>query len=252
LGQPGLAHWHQVDEGDMTEEQPSNDWLLLKSAAEDADSKADFETADKLWTIALQEAERAGLIRCLIESLHHLAAIKVKLNNPVTAEQLLKRALNELARKFGPDHLEVATELDAVGCFYYSHHQYDKCEQYCKQALTIYNKVLRPDDMRIGEVSYKLALVLHGVQKFAEAEPLYRRAIAIKRAHLGENAAAVLDAVQDFKALLQTPRIGQLEAQVITGTLPAIEQRRAKSSKPQSDSSVKLRALFSPEVEEES
>ncbi|HEY9774107.1 MAG TPA: tetratricopeptide repeat protein [Planktothrix sp.] len=239
----------------MVEDQiNSNDWLLLKSAAEDADGKADFGTADKLWTIALQEAERSGSIRCLVESLHHLAEIKIKINNPVTAEQLLKRAVNELRKKFGTDHLEVAIEFDSIGSFYYGHHDYDKCEQYCKQALAIYNKTLRGDDMRIGDLTYKLALVLHGVQKFSEAEPMYRRAIAIKRAHLGEDDPAVRLVVQDFKALLQTPRLGQLAEQVITGTLPVakdVSSGRHKAVKAPSDTSVKLRSLFSPGSDEE-
>jgi tetratricopeptide (TPR) repeat protein len=80
---------------------------------------------------------------------------------------LLKRALSIQEKALGPDHLDVAATLNALGVVYYQLHRFAEAEPLLKRAQAIREKALGPDDLLVAASLNDLANVCEGQGRYA-------------------------------------------------------------------------------------
>ena len=70
--------------------------------------------------------------------------------------------------------------------------------------MTIYETVDGKSSPAVGNTCNNLALLYHNQGKFAEAEPLYKRAISIFEAESGPNNPQLIRAASNYAELLRS------------------------------------------------
>jgi len=101
------------------------------------------------------------------------------------AEPLSQRAIVICERTLGPDHPDVAANLNNLAGLYQSQGKYAEAEPLYQRALAIDEQVLGPDHPDVAANLNNLASLYRGQGKYAEAEPLYQRALTIYEQQLG-------------------------------------------------------------------
>lgn len=125
--------------------------------------------------------------------LNDLANIYRQQGRFAEAEPLYQRALTIDEKAKGSSHPDVATKLYNLAVLYNSQDRYEQAEGFYKRALAIFEKSTSVDQSRpaqmlnalgfyqtyAGQVLNGLASLYTNQAKYAEAEPLYQRAVAI-------------------------------------------------------------------------
>lgn len=88
-------------------------------------------------------------------------------------------------RAYGPDHLEMAASLDALGDRLQKTLQFDEAERVYRRGLEIRERELGPDDARIAASLFALGSTLGRQERHADAAREYRRALSILGKNLG-------------------------------------------------------------------
>ena len=134
-----------------------------------------------LWAqkaVDLAQAEFGELSIAYINSLYSLANLESGLNR-AEAEQLLKRTLDIREKVQGPEHPDVARNLNNLALLYEGEGRYPAAEPIMKRALAIGEKSLGPNNPGIAGLLTNLAQ-LYGLQgRYDEAETLDKRALTI-------------------------------------------------------------------------
>lgn len=112
-----------------------------------------------------------------------------KRNKFKEAEPLCKRALEIREKCLGPNHPDVAKQLNNLALLCQNQGKYDDVEMYYKRAIEIYAKSLGPDDPNVAKTKNNLASAYLKQQKYKEAEQLYKEVLT--RAHEKEFAASM-------------------------------------------------------------
>ena len=86
----------------------------------------------------------------------------------------------------GPDHPDVATDLNNLGSLYDTLGDYDKAEPLYKRALGISEKALGPDHPDVATDLNNLGSLYDTLGDYDKAEPLYKRALGISEKALGQ------------------------------------------------------------------
>ena len=120
---------------------------------------------------------------------------------------MMRRALAIDEHSFGPDHPNVARDLDGLSRVLQVTSQHDEAEALSRRALAIDERSFSPDHPVIARDLHTLARVLKMANRAADAEPVSRRAASIlldytrrtgfKHPHLQK----ILD---DYEAILKT------------------------------------------------
>jgi tetratricopeptide (TPR) repeat protein len=106
----------------------------------------------------------------------------VEYKNWPLCERLLPHAL-EIARlieNYDLAFIESAQLLNDVGHYCFERAQYPEAERLFKQAQTIRERVLGPEDPNVAMSLSNLAALYHRLGRYEEAEPLFIRALAIR------------------------------------------------------------------------
>ena len=74
----------------------------------------------------------------------------------------------------GPDDLAVADAANELACSYYSQENYDQAEPLFKRAVTIREKLGKPDAIVLANLARNFA----GEDNYQQAEPFFRKATA--------------------------------------------------------------------------
>jgi tetratricopeptide (TPR) repeat protein len=119
-------------------------------------------------------------------------------------EPLFRRALAIDEKALGPDHPDVATDLNNLAALLYAKGDYAGDEQLNRRALAIDEKALGPDHPDVARDLNDLALLLWTTGDYAGAEPLYRHALAIDEKALGPDHPDVARDLNDLALLLFT------------------------------------------------
>jgi tetratricopeptide (TPR) repeat protein len=181
--------------------------------------------AELLYKRSLEIQEDATVLR-------NLALLYHRQGKYAEAESLYKRALAIKEKALGPDHKEVtkirnnlaalhraqAKELNDLAVRYHDQGIYAEAESLYKRALAILaikEKALGPDHKEVTTVRNnltelhkaqakelnKLAVGYHNQGKYAEAEPLYKRALAMMEKALGPDHKEVTKIRNNLAAL---------------------------------------------------
>ena len=115
-----------------------------------------------------------------VASVGSLGWLRVLQGRYAAAEPLATWALTVREKMQGPEHLDVAFELNtlATACWYQA--RYAEAEPLYRRALALREKALGPKHPGVADVLNNLANLYRSEGKLTQAEPLYRRALAIE------------------------------------------------------------------------
>ena len=86
-------------------------------------------------------------------------------------------------KAFGPEHPDLAINLNNLGNLYRAQGRYSEAEALSKRSLAIAEKALGPEHPDVGESLNNLAELYHAQGRYAEALPLMKRALVIWAKH---------------------------------------------------------------------
>ncbi|MEK6643371.1 MAG: tetratricopeptide repeat protein, partial [Planctomycetota bacterium] len=161
-------------------------WDVYITDGNQAKDHGQYAKALKLYTLALEEAEKFGPTDPrLATSLNNLAGLYDTQGDYAKAEPLYKRSLAIYEKALGPDHPNVATSLNNLAELYRTQGDYAKAEPLFKRSLAIGEKALGPDHPKVATSLNNLAELYRTQGDYAKAEPLYKRSLAIGEKALG-------------------------------------------------------------------
>ena len=97
-------------------------------------------------------------------------------NRLAEAEPLFRRALAIDEASFGPDHPDVATDLNNLAALLAATNRLAEAEPLYRRAVAINEASYGPDHPTVATTLNNQAELLRATNRLAEAEPLYRRA----------------------------------------------------------------------------
>ncbi|MGO9461199.1 MAG: tetratricopeptide repeat protein [Rhodomicrobium sp.] len=113
------------------------------------------------------------------------------------AQQAVKLA----EREYGPNHLAVATQLEALGLVYRLQFRLADAEPFYRQALSIREHVVGKDHISLAPLLIDLANVHHQQGQYPQAEAYYRRSLQIREKALGPNHLDIAESVGGLAVL---------------------------------------------------
>jgi tetratricopeptide (TPR) repeat protein len=154
---------------------------------------SDFDGAEAAYRRAAGAA--AGLTDAdpLLEAglLHNLGGLAHARGDAAAGIPLAERGAALRAEALGPDHPDVARDLNALGALYHLAGRLGDAARAYRQALAVFQDRYGPDHFEVAMTCANLA-VLHGDQgDFAQAESVGRRSLRILTAVLGPRDAEV-------------------------------------------------------------
>ncbi len=90
-------------------------------------------------------------------------------------------------KALGPEHPDLATDLNNLALLYYVHGKYAQAEPLYRRALAIQGKALGPEHPQIARVLENYAALLYKLNREAEADKMEARAQAVRAKHAKEN-----------------------------------------------------------------
>lgn len=119
-----------------------------------------------------------------------------------TAEPFFRRALAITERNLGPDHADVASDLNNLAVLLHDSGRAEEAEPLLRRALAISEQALGPNHPDVAIRLNNLALLLEDTGRAQEAEPLHRRALAIGERELGPDHIDVVKYINNIASML--------------------------------------------------
>jgi tetratricopeptide (TPR) repeat protein len=174
-----------------------------------AEAEAEYRRAIRMLEIVHGTESHISMEQFLDELCQAIA----RQNRPQDTILPASRLLEIQRQHYGPDDVRVAHGLRKLGQSYFMMREFDEAEELFLSALTIREKLHGPDDeerlMDLADLLHDLASVYWSEQRWADAEPLYRRALDIWE----KNPATppqVIGSVLDFLGQIRT-KLGDFE-----------------------------------------
>jgi serine/threonine protein kinase/tetratricopeptide (TPR) repeat protein len=148
-------------------------------------------------------------------SLYHLGCVRLSQSPNPEAEPLLRQSLAMRRRFLGNENLDVAESLSGLSSALDNAGKPDQAEAAAREALAIQARML-PDERSsadAGITQLRLGRALLEQKKFAEAEPVVRQAVILRRNLLGtehHNVAQALDVLAEV--LVGEEKLAEAEA----------------------------------------
>jgi tetratricopeptide (TPR) repeat protein/predicted Ser/Thr protein kinase len=139
-----------------------------------------------------------------VELLYALGLIQDRLGNYPEALRSLERALELATAQLGPEHPEVARQLNGLGGVYWSQHDWERALATQVRALEIVERAFGTEHPELARSLTNKGLVLGRLGKHQEALEVQRRALQIREAALGPehpDVAFTLNAIGSSLAL---------------------------------------------------
>jgi tetratricopeptide (TPR) repeat protein len=150
-------------------------------------------------------AELTSFLGRASSKLHQLARFS-------EAEPLMRRALAIDEKSFGPDHPDVAIDLNNLAALLQSTNRLGEAEPMYRRALAIDEKSYGPDHPNVAIRLNNLASLLKAANRLGEAEPLMHRALAIDEKSFGPDHPDVAIDLNNLALLLKaTNRLTEAE-----------------------------------------
>ncbi len=119
------------------------------------------------------------------------------------ADPLMRSALKIDEASFGPNHPDVAIDLNNLAELLQTTNRYPEAEPLYRRALKIDEASFGPDHPNVARDLNNLAELLRAINRLSEAEPIYRRALKIDETSFGPDHPNVARALNNLAALLQ-------------------------------------------------
>ncbi|CAN5356503.1 hypothetical protein BH10CYA1_BH10CYA1_33060 [soil metagenome] len=156
---------------------------------ESAYKRGDYKMAEIKFKEALKESDQyspTDLRRAKIYN--NLAELYRTTYKFEIAEPFYDKSV-EIARKLGNNHPELPMSLNNLATLYRDQGLYDKSESTFREALTIWDKRIKRDDLNRAAILNGTGKILRDQGKYSEAEKYYTQALSIKEKTLGANDA---------------------------------------------------------------
>jgi len=164
-----------------------------------------FAAADSacLQALAVQQRILGTVHPTLAVTLHQLASIAIYRGNLDAAVDYNRRALSLRVRALGANDSLTGYSRLLLGAALRRQGHLDDAEREFRAGLAVSERALGPDDPQAAIAALLIAYVLDEDEaRYAEAEPLYRRALAIRRKAFGDAHPMVAQAIGDLSEFL--------------------------------------------------
>jgi serine/threonine protein kinase/Tfp pilus assembly protein PilF len=148
------------------------------------------------------ETDFAGRPLVQARLLHKLGTVFQGLGQRERAKELLERSLAIRTELLGPEDLEVAQGLVALGSLESPGAPLES-EALLRKALEIRHRHLGEDHLDVAESKYELAANLALQGAYQEAETLHRDSLELRRRYLGEDHTDVAESLHDLAMVLE-------------------------------------------------
>jgi tetratricopeptide (TPR) repeat protein len=160
-----------------------------------------------------ERADEAAIAAPTVRLFNHLAALFQVKARYAEAEPLYRRVLAIDEASHGPDHPDVAVDINNLATLLRVTNRLSEAEPLHRRALTIFEASYGLDHPNVAICLNNLAELLRSTNRLGEAEPLYRRAEAIFEASYGPNHPRVATTLNNLGRLLQASnRVGETES----------------------------------------
>ncbi len=135
------------------------------------------------------------------ELLETLGGVSTQLGQLERADTLLRQALDDRRKLFGPNHADVAHSLLALGQLRIAQAQFDTAERLIRDAMQMSKRHLAADHPQIAAVTDALGSVLENRGSYADAITVFEEAVRLrsaKRAKTPELAASMTGLVNNY------------------------------------------------------
>lgn len=164
---------------------------------------------------------------CMILGGTALAAKRLK-----EAKRFYKRAI-PIFQALGT--IEFVMTLFNFAMVYKEEGKHERAIELCRQALTALKKMGKAEGPEFANVLHGLACAYHGAKKPAEAEPVFKWAIALLEKTLGPSAPPLAEVLADYAALLGEIGRGP------EATKLAARAAKIRDARPVADAAAKLK-----------
>jgi tetratricopeptide (TPR) repeat protein len=122
---------------------------------------------------------------------------------PGEIKALHYRALAIFERAYGPEHYEIAVNLNNLGALKHAQGKSEEAEQLYRRALAIKEKLLGADHPDVAMTLNNLAALVKKQGEYEMAETMYKRALAIFERALGADHPKVVACRENYASLLR-------------------------------------------------
>jgi tetratricopeptide (TPR) repeat protein len=126
---------------------------------------------------------------------------EVQQNNTLQAEHLLRKAV-AATDSFDSTDPRIASTLELLSEVLWKNGKLTEARPICELTLRFYESTLDEKHQDIGVISNNLAMLYHALDMPEEAEPLYKRAMAIRTANQGATHPDVITLINNYANML--------------------------------------------------
>jgi tetratricopeptide (TPR) repeat protein len=179
-------------------------WIQAKDDALKAESRGDFAGAELNWAqaIALLRGAEADL-KILCSALERLAAVYMRDKQPELAIEPLRESLSIKIKQLGHLHLAVGHVQNELAKAYFLSKNLQEAAILASECLKCYESGYGSDSQEVATIALNLAATYHLGELFAEAEPHYKRSLAIRTKVLGDGDPQTVKVLQNYAKLLR-------------------------------------------------
>ncbi|MEA5624084.1 tetratricopeptide repeat protein, partial [Nostoc sp. UHCC 0251] len=112
-----------------------------------------------------------------------------------------EQSLSVVRKRFGDEHLDVATSLNNLAFLYDSQGRYSEAEPLYIEALSIRKRLLGDEHPDVATSLNNLAFLYDSQGRYSEAEPLYIEALSIRKRLLGDEHPDVATSLNNLAFL---------------------------------------------------
>eukprot|EP00741_Cyanophora_paradoxa_P019219 tig00000215_g18555.t1 len=117
--------------------------------------------------------------------------------------QFLKEALRLRKKALGPEHPNVAVEMQNLANLLHTQGDYAAARPMYEEALRVHRKALGPEHLYVAGTMQNLAILLEDQGDYAAARPMYEEALRVIKKALGPEHPDVATAMQNVANLLK-------------------------------------------------
>ena len=112
------------------------------------------------------------------------AMATLSLEQKKDAEPLLRQTLSIREGNLGPNHVEVARNLDELAVIYTEQKRFAEAQKLSERALFIWTKELKPGSPELAEKYQKVAELYEALNRPADAEPLVQQVLTARESDM--------------------------------------------------------------------
>ncbi|HEY9732181.1 MAG TPA: tetratricopeptide repeat protein [Drouetiella sp.] len=180
-------------------------WIQAKDDALKAEAEGDYASAVTCWlrTIALLRGAEVKDVKVLCAALERLAAVYVKDHTADLAIEPLRESLAIKIKELGHLHLAVGHVQNELAKAHFLSKNLEEAAVLANECLKCYESGFGEDSQEVATIALNLAATYHLGGLFAEAEPHYKRSLAIRTKGLGADNPHTIKVLQNYAKLLR-------------------------------------------------